>query len=46
MKHARIRFYVVLTLFVAWVIGLGVMASTSADKPRTALPAAPLPRSE
>ncbi len=34
MGAVRTRFYVALGLFAAWVIGLGVMAYTSAEKPR------------
>jgi hypothetical protein len=43
--YARMVFALTLFVFVAWVIGLGVMAFTTAEKPRSvALPAAALPR--
>ena len=40
MGAARARFYSALALFTAWVIALGVMAYTSAEKPRVAGPSA------
>jgi hypothetical protein len=44
MDRARLRFFAVLALFVAWAIGLGVMAYTSAEKPRNDEPAPTTPR--
>ena len=34
MGSARVRFFAALGLFIAWVIGLGIMAYTSSEKPR------------
>lgn len=34
MDRRRLMFFLALTLFVGWVIGLGAMAFFSADRPR------------
>ena len=44
MDRPRLKFYLVLALFLGWVVGLGAMSYYSADRPRT-LPASPEPTS-
>ena len=44
MERVRSRFFSMLALFVVWTIGLGVMAHTSAEKPRNAEPGPTSPR--
>ncbi len=44
MEPKRRNFLLALTLFVGWIIALGVMAFTSGDPPRPRAAAHPLPR--
>ena len=38
MDRGRLKFFLALTLFVGWVVGLGAMAFYSADPPRPRRP--------
>ncbi len=43
MDRRRLRFWLALTLYAGWVLGLGAMAWLSGDRPQTR-PAAPVAR--
>ncbi len=43
MDRRRLKFFLALTLFAGWVLGLGAMALVSGDRPQ-ARASAPAPR--